>query len=167
MDKDTDTLERRLEQTFAVEPPPQLRERLLRIPETVPAIDAAAGPRPAPRRSGFFQPLAALLPGFEWRLAFPAFAVIAAVGVLWVAGMRALPEAPVLAGADEAAIAEQQQAEQQQAIRDFVIVMNYLQVATARAHRGVRDEIGTGLMTAFNRGEQSFTELSNEVTNGG
>lgn len=166
MDRDDDLLERRLREAYRIEPRESLRERLMAIPDTV----AQRAPQPerthAPRRGGFGWPKFAVpaLPGlanFQWRLAVPAFAVAAAVAVLWVAGINTAPQSVPVAGSE---LTTQQQ---QEAIRDFVIVMNYLQAATASAHRGVQGEIGGGLLMAFNRGEQSFTELSNEVTNGG
>ncbi|HMB74664.1 MAG TPA: hypothetical protein VKQ06_13905 [Gammaproteobacteria bacterium] len=166
MDRNDEFLERALREAYSVEPPAALRARLMAIPEEAPA---PAQPTAANlwRRllawPAHLWPAQLTTANLQWRLAVPACAVAAAIAVLWVAGNRVAPDdGALLAGTEQAT-----EIERQQAIREFVIVMNYLQTATASAHRGVQGEIGTGLMTAFNRGEQSFTELSKEISNGG
>lgn len=155
-----DALERRLQEAYRVEPPESLKESLLAIPDNVPR--AAEEPASRARRNRL---LPAWLGAFEWRLAVPAFAVIAAFTMIWGAGLRLVQDGPGPA-ADTVALTEQEQA-RKQAIRDFVTVMNYLHRSTARAHTAVQSELGAGLMTAFERGEQSFKDSSNRVTNGG
>lgn len=162
MDSNDKSLERRLEAAFRIEPPASLHPRLLAIADEAPAPQPHRSGESAPRRGVLAWAGIDRILDFQWRLAVPAFAVAAAVAVVWVAGTRVAPEAPLVADTEDMTAIEQQEA-----IRDFVIVMSYLQAATASAHRGVQEEIGTGLMTAFNRGEQSFTEMSNELTNGG
>jgi anti-sigma-K factor RskA len=165
MDRNEELLERRLQDVYRVEPPESLRGRLLAIAD---AVDRSAAPQSVVARSrhstrtrwhsrwlGRFAPAAP-----QWRLAVPACAVAAAVAVLWIAGVRTSPESVPVAAVE---LTEQQH----EAIADFVTVMKYLNASTALAHRSVHNELGSGLMTAFERGEQSFRDSSNRVTNGG
>jgi len=145
-------LKRRLEKAYGVEPPETLYQRLIEIPDSVPQPEPA---RARPRtRTGWLN--------FQWQFAVPALSVAAAVAVLWTAGVRINSDQPASNTSQVAATTQQQQA-----VRDFVTVMTYLQASTARVNRGVQNEVGAGLMTAFERGEQSFKDSSNRVTNGG
>ena len=144
-------LKRRLERTYGVEPPESLYRRLMEIPDNVPQHERSAVKTRA--RKPWLS--------FQWQLAVPALSVAAAVAVLWTAGIRINSDLPAPV-ADEVAAATQEQA-----VRDFVTVMTYLQASTARVNRGVQNEVGAGLMAAFERGEQSFKDSSNRVTNGG
>ncbi|MGD2168475.1 MAG: hypothetical protein PVF63_10240 [Gammaproteobacteria bacterium] len=148
------SLEQRLQDTYRVEPSKELKQRLLSIPEVVPRTAPGAGF--AARASRIYAAWTAV---FDWRVAVPALSVLAALGILWAAGMRITQEDPA-ADFDDATA-------QAQAWRDFVIVMNYLNSSTVRASAAVQGELGAGLMAAFERGEQSFKDTSNQVTNGG
>ena len=157
MDSKDEALQRMLQETYRIEPPRPLRQRLLDIAEEVPQPAEAQTQRArATRRKGRHWL------NFQWRLAVPAMAAAAAIAVLWGGGIR-MPTHDALqnAGAPSATTVEQQ------AVRDFVIVMNYLQASTVRINREVNAELGAGLMTAFERGEQSFRDSSNRITNGG
>jgi anti-sigma-K factor RskA len=150
------SLEEQLQDAYRVEPPDALKQRLLAIPDEVP--QAARKDRSGTRRSYM---LPAWLAAFDWRLAVPALCVIAVVAIVWTAGLRLAPvdTPPEVDAATRIA--------QEQAVRDFIIAMNYLQISTARANAAVQGELGAGLMIAFERGEQSFKDTSNRVTNGG
>ena len=164
MDSKEDLLDSKLEDAFRVEPPESLHSRLLAIAEQAPVTAsrrARSDLSAERRRSGTLAGLLNWLrpAASQWRFAVPACAVAAAVAVLWVAGVRTSPQsAPVVALTAE---------QQSEAVRDFITVMRYLNASTALAHNGVHNELGTGLMMAFERGEQSFRDSSNRVTNGG
>jgi len=145
-------LERRLKQAYGVEPPESLYQRLIEIPDNVPQPEPSRAR--SRRRTGWLN--------FQWQFAVPALSVAAAVAVLWTAGVRINSDQPVLITNEVAATTQQHQA-----VRDFVTVMTYLQASTALVNRGVQKEVGAGLITAFERGEQSFKDSSNRVTNGG
>ena len=156
MDRKDKALERRLQDVYRVEPPEALHGRLLKI--------AAESPRHAeqPARSSKQRRTRRIWLDFRWRLAVPALSVAAVIAVLWTAGVRISPDTTTMPPDTEAALTANQEA-----VRDFVIVMGYLQAYTARVNREVNSELGAGLMTAFERGEQSFKDSSNRVTNEG
>ena len=157
MDSKDKALERLLHEAYQIEPPQSLRQRLLDIAEEVPQpVEERTQRSGATRRKG------SRWLNFQWRLAVPAMAAAAAIAVLWGGGIR-IPANDGLqnAGTPSAMTVEQQ------AVRDFVIVMSYLQASTVRINREVNTELGARLMTAFERGEQSFRDSSNRITNGG
>ena len=155
MKDDHRALEQRLRDTYQLEPPAALQQRLLEIPGRLPrpSVSAEADRRRAQRRGWF----AAL----QWPLAAPAAAVIAALAIVWTAGLW---QSSAERAANEDAAAR---IAQEQAVRDFIIVMEYLNVSTARANAAVQGELGAGLLVALERGEQSFRDTSIRVTNGG
>ncbi len=144
-------LKRRLEDAYRTEPPESLYRRLIEIPDKVPQPE-----RPPARTRAKNSWL-----NFRWPLAVPALSVAAAIAALWAAGIRIPPENPT-APPDQVVLTAQEQA-----VRDFVVVMTYLQASTSRVNREVQTEVGAGLMAAFERGEQSFKDSSKRVTNGG
>jgi hypothetical protein len=144
-------LNRRLEDAYRTEPPESLYRKLIEIPDKVPQPERPPA-RPRAKNSWL---------NFRWPLAVPALSVAAAIALLWTAGTRIPPENPA-APPDRVALTSQEQA-----VRDFVVVMTYLQASTSRVNREVQTEIGAGLMAAFERGEQSFKDSSKRVTNGG
>ncbi len=155
MNDDDDLLEQRLQDAFRVAPSQTLKDRLLAIPDTVAQLQ----PEPDEPR-GIAGRLAAWFGTFDWRLAVPATAVAAAIAIVWAAGLQLGSQNGTQP--DEATLIAQREA-----IRDFVIVMEYLNDSTARANAAVQGELGAGLLLAFERGEQSFKDTSNRVTNGG
>ena len=154
MNEDNDLLEQRLRDAYRVAPSQALKERLLEIPDKVPQAHPVDTDREHKRR------LSAWFAGFKWRLAVPAMAVIAVIAIVWTAGLR-------LGSVDAPPPERATRIAQQEAIRDFIIVMEYLNDSTARANAAVQGELGAGLLLAFERGEQSFKDTSNRVTNGG
>lgn len=156
MINDHESLEQRLRDAYCVEPPEALKRRLLAIPDNVPQAEPPADSGATRLRIWRGWPDA-----FAWHRAVPALSVITAIAVLWVAGLRMTSDDPVPENDAATRIA------QEQALRDFVIVMSYLHTSTARANAAVRSELGVELMTAFERGEQSFRDTSNRITNGG
>jgi hypothetical protein len=154
MNDDNELLDQRLRDAYRVEPSAALKDRLLEIPNQVS--------QPLPEKTkdwGLTDRVATWLASFDWRLAAPAMAVIAAIGIIWAAGLQTSPT--------ESLALEQEAIARREAIRDFIVVMEYLNDSTARANAAVQGELGAGLMLAFERGEQSFRDTSNRVTNGG
>lgn len=163
---ESNSLEQQLRAAYRVEPPSGLKERLLKIPDEVaqsapsPAVGALP-PRASLQSAGLFSRWRTAVAAFQWRLAVPAMAVIAAVAIVWTAGLRMTQQDTAVQNDEATRIA------QEQAIRDFVTVMSYLHLSTVRANAAVHDELGAGLLIAFERGEQSFRDTSNRITNGG
>lgn len=154
MNNEHDTLDRHLQDAYRVEPPEALKQRLMEIPKFVPQE------APAPTKPSLLSRLKpAWLVDFEWRQAVPAMAVAAAVGVLWFSGMQ-------LTDTDDG-LGNEQRIAQEQAMRDWAVVMRYLNNSTARANAAVQNELGSGLVFAFERGEQSFKDTSNRIIQNG
>ena len=131
------SIDKRLRDLYRIEPQRDLKNRLLRIAEE------GTDSRVYGRQSN------------TWRVAVPAFLALALVGALWFLPVNK-PVSPT---------AEQLLA--QNAVRDFVITMNYLQTSTAYANQEMQNQLGNKLLDVFVLSDQSFISSNQDSNNGG
>ncbi len=131
------SIEERLRDLYRNEPQRDLKDRLLRIAEE------GMEPPVYGRQSN------------TWRVAIPALLALVLVGALWF-----LPINKPVAPTEEQLLA-------QNAVRDFVIAMNYLQTSTAYANQEMQDQLGNKLLDVFDLSDQSFVPSNQDSNNGG